>query len=81
MTYHIGVDCRILKSGEVLGYVLIGRYMPTGCVLGLIKIAGWFKCQGYDIYHLGIKRVHWIYQTEHSKILVEAGFWEKSCTE
>ena len=29
--------------------------MPTSCVFGLIKIASWFKFQGYDIYHLGIK--------------------------
>ena len=29
--------------------------MPSSCVLGLIKIASWFKYQQYDIYHLGIK--------------------------
>ena len=41
MSYHIGVDCkdcRVLKTGEVLGYFWVGRVHAKGCVFGLIKL-------------------------------------------
>ena len=49
MSYHIGVDCkdcRLLKTGEVFRYILVGRYMSTACVFGLIKLQVWLNVKG-----------------------------------
>ena len=55
MSYHIGVDCkdcRVLKTGEMLGYILVGRVLPKGCVFGLIKLQVGLDVKGMTFFVL-----------------------------
>ena len=47
--------------------------MATGCVLALIKIASWFKCQRNDIYYFGIKKAALNLTKQNTMIIVGAG--------
>ena len=47
--------------------------MPKGCVLAPIKMASWFKCQGYDIYYWVKEGCTEFNKRGHSNTLVGAG--------
>ena len=54
--------------------------MPTGCVLALIKLQVGLSVKGMT-FITWYKKTALNFTKQNSKILVEAGFCKKSCTE